>query len=104
MGKLPTCADCFYNLGLAYTHKQQWAEAETALKKSIELKPTNPDPYNGLANVYNSQQKVDDALVAASRSARLKTSTKAEGGWAPETAYFRFTMKQGTPLMPRRRA
>ena len=44
------------------------------------------------------------ALVAASRSARLKTSTKAEGGWAPETAYLRFTMKQGTPLMPRRRA
>ncbi len=39
--------------------------------------------------------------VAASRSARLNTSTKAEGGWAPETAYFRLTMKQGTPLMPR---
>lgn len=44
------------------------------------------------------------ALVAASRSARLNTSTKADGGWAPETAYFRFTMKQGTPLMPSRRA
>lgn len=44
------------------------------------------------------------ALVAASRSARLKTSTNADGGWAPETAYFRLTMKQGTPLMPRRLA
>jgi tetratricopeptide (TPR) repeat protein len=51
--KLPTCSDCYYNLGLAYTHKQQWPEAEAALKKSIELKPTNPDPYNGLANVYS---------------------------------------------------
>src|SRR5260370_40087618 len=50
-------------------------------------------------------QAVDCAvLVAASRSARLNTSTKAEGGWAPETAYLRLTMKQGTPLMPSRRA
>jgi Flp pilus assembly protein TadD len=57
--KLPTCSDCYYNLGIAYTHKQQWTEAETALKKSIELKPTNPDPYNGLANVYNAQKKFD---------------------------------------------
>jgi len=43
-------------------------------------------------------------LVVASRSARLKTSTKADGGCAPETAYLRLTMKQGTPLMPSRRA
>jgi len=78
--KLPTCSDCYYNLGLAYTHKQQWPEAETALKKSIELKPTNPDPYNGLANVYNAQKKFDDALAMNAKATELAGSTAGAGG------------------------
>ena len=80
VGKLPTCSDCYYNLGLAYTHKQQWPEAETALKKSIELKPTNPDPYNGLANVYNAQKKFDDALAMNQKASELSASTAGAGG------------------------
>ena len=80
VGKLPTCSDCYYNLGLAYTHKQQWPEAETALKKSIELKPTNPDPYNGLANVYNAQKKFDDALAMNQKATELSGSTAGAGG------------------------
>ena len=80
VGKLPTCSDCYYNLGLAYTHKQQWAEAEAALKKAIELKPTNPDPYNGLANVYNAQKKFDDALAMNQKATELSGSTAGAGG------------------------
>ena len=80
VGKLPTCSDCYYNLGLAYTHKQQWPEAEAALKKSIELKPTNPDPYNGLANVYNAQKKFDDALAMNQKASELSASTAGAGG------------------------
>jgi len=80
VGKLPTCSDCYYNLGLAYTHKQQYAEAETALKKAIELKPTNPDPYNGLANVYNAQKKFDDALAMNQKATELAGSTAGAGG------------------------
>ena len=88
VGKLPTCADCFYNLGLAYTHKQQWADAETALKKSIELKPTNPDPYNGLANVYNAQKKFDDALAMNAKATELAgTAAGGGGGNSAEAAY-----------------
>ena len=80
VSKLPTCSDCYYNLGLAYTHKQQWPEAEAALKKSIELKPTNPDPYNGLANVYNAQKKFDDALAMNQKASELSASTAGAGG------------------------
>jgi tetratricopeptide (TPR) repeat protein len=80
VGKLPTCSDCYYNLGLAYTHKQQWPEAEAALKKSIELKPTNPDPYNGLANVYNAQKKFDEALAMNQKATELAGSTAGAGG------------------------
>jgi Tfp pilus assembly protein PilF len=78
--KLPTCSDCYYNLGLAYTHKQQWPEAEAALKKAIEMKPTNPDPYNGLANVYNAQKKFDDALAMNQKASELSATTGGAGG------------------------
>ncbi len=78
--KLPTCSDCYYNLGLAYTHKQQWTEAEAALKKSIELKPANPDPYNGLANVYNAQKRFDEALAMNSKATELSATTGGAGG------------------------
>jgi tetratricopeptide (TPR) repeat protein len=86
--KLPTCSDCYYNLGLAYTHKQQWPEAEAALKKSIELKPTNPDPYNGLANVYNAQKKFDDALAMNQKATELAGSTAGAGGGGNAEAIY----------------
>jgi len=85
--KLPTCSDCYYNLGLAYTHKQQWAEAETALKKAVELKPTNPDPYNGLANVYNAQKRFDEALAMNQKATELAGSTPGAGGGNAEAVY-----------------
>jgi Flp pilus assembly protein TadD len=85
--KLPSCSDCYYNLGLAYTHKQQWPEAEASLKKSIELKPTSPDPYNGLANVYNAQKKFDDALAMNAKASELSTSTGGTGGGGAEASY-----------------
>jgi tetratricopeptide (TPR) repeat protein len=87
VGKLPTCSDCYYNLGLAYTHKQQWPEAEAALKKSIELKPTNPDPYNGLANVYNAQKRFDEALEMNQKATELSGSTAGAGGGNAEAIY-----------------
>jgi len=87
VAKLPTCSDCYYNLGLAYTHKQQWAEAEASLKKSIELKPTNPDPYNGLANVYNAQKRFDEALAMNQKATELSGSTAGAGGGNAESIY-----------------
>jgi len=85
--KLPTCSDCYYNLGIAYTHKQQWPEAEAALKKSVELKPTNPDPYNGLANVYNAQKRFDEALAMNSKATELSGTTGGAGGGNAESMY-----------------
>jgi tetratricopeptide (TPR) repeat protein len=85
--KLPNCSDCYYNLGLAYTHKQNWDAAEAALKKSIELKPTNPDPYNGLANVYNAQKKFDDALAMNQKASELASSIGGTGGGNAESIY-----------------
>jgi tetratricopeptide (TPR) repeat protein len=69
--KIPTCADCYYNLGVLYTKKTQYAEAETAFKKVAELRPNAPDAFTGLANVYNAQKKFDLAAEASSKAASM---------------------------------
>jgi tetratricopeptide (TPR) repeat protein len=83
--KIPTCADCFYNLGVAYTQKQQYAEAETAFKKVAELRPTAPDAFTGLANLYNAQKKFDLAAEASAKAASL--SGGATGGASAEATF-----------------
>jgi hypothetical protein len=37
LAKMPTCADCYYNIGSAYVAKQDYAQAETAFKKIIPV-------------------------------------------------------------------
>lgn len=74
---IPTCSDCYYNLGLAYTKKGQFNEAETAFKKVLELKPDSGDAYAGLANLYNSQKKFD---LAAEASAKAQQFAGLGGG------------------------
>lgn len=83
--KVPTCSDCYYNLGVAYSKKQQYAEAENAFKKAIELTPNSGDAYTGLANVYNAQKKFDLAQQASAKAAEL---TSAGGGGGSAEALY----------------
>jgi Tfp pilus assembly protein PilF len=78
--KVPTCSDCYYNLGVAYANKKQYDEAEGAFKKTIELKPDSGEAYTGLANLYNAQKKFDLAAEASSKAAQLTASTPGGGG------------------------
>jgi len=84
--KVPTCADCYYNLAVAYTNVKNYAEAESAYKKVIELKPDSADAYTGLANIYNAQKKFDLA-AEASASAAQYSATVPGGGGSAETIY-----------------
>jgi tetratricopeptide (TPR) repeat protein len=83
--KIPTCSDCYYNLGVAYSKKQQFAEAETAFTKATELAPNNADAYTGLANVYNAQKKFDLAQQASAKAAQLAGA--GGGGGNAEAVY-----------------
>ena len=85
VAKVPTCADCYYNLGVAHSQKQQYTEAETAFKKAIELKPDSGEAYTGLANLYNAQKKFDLAAEASSKAAQLTSS--GGGGGNAEAQY-----------------
>lgn len=66
----PSCSDCHYNLGVAHSNIEQYAEAETAFMTAIEMAPTGA-AYTGLANVYNAQQKFDLAAEAGAKAAEL---------------------------------
>lgn len=85
VAKIPTCSDCYYNLGVAYAKKEQFAEAEASFKKAIELAPNSGDAYTGLANVYNATKRFDLAQEASSKAAEL---TAASGGGGNAEALY----------------
>ncbi len=67
----PGCFDCYYNIGQANTQKKDYAAAETAYKKALELKADYADAYNGLTTVYNAQKRFDEAQAASQKAAEL---------------------------------
>ena len=85
IAKIPTCADCYFNIAMAYQNQQKYAEAETAYKKVIELKPDSADAYTGLATIYNAQKKFDLASEASAQAAKF--SAPAGGGGNAEASY-----------------
>lgn len=80
--KVPTCGDCYYNLGVAHAAKQNYDKAEESFKKVIEIKPDSAEAYSGLANVYNAQKKFDLAVAASSKAAELSSAAGASGASA----------------------
>jgi tetratricopeptide (TPR) repeat protein len=85
--KAPTCADCFFNLGLAYMNKKQLAEAEAAFKKAIEIKADNANAHTQLASVYNQQRKFDLAAEESALAAKYSASANPAGGGNAEALY-----------------
>jgi tetratricopeptide (TPR) repeat protein len=75
IAKIPTCADCYYNIGVAQSQKQDYAGAEASFKKVIELKPDSGEAYTGLANIYNAQKKTDLAVAANANAAKYSTGS-----------------------------
>ena len=71
---VPTCPECYANIGTAQTSLKKYDDAEAAYKKAIELKPDMPEAYNGLANIYNSQRKFDQAAAASAKANELTAS------------------------------
>ena len=89
IAKVPTCADCYYNLGVAYTNKKQYAEAEAAYKKVVELKPDSTEAFTGLANIYNAQKKFELAAEASANASKFSggVAGAAGGGGSAESIY-----------------
>lgn len=80
LAKQPGCSDCHYNLGVAYSKKAQYPQAEASFQKAIELAPDSGDAYTGLANVYNAQKKFDLAQQASAKASELSAAGGGGGG------------------------
>jgi tetratricopeptide (TPR) repeat protein len=85
LSQMPTCGDCYYNIGVAQSNKKDYAAAEAAYKKAIEIKPDHGDAYTGLATLYNQQKKFDLAAEASANAA--KYAGAAGGGGNAEASY-----------------
>jgi tetratricopeptide (TPR) repeat protein len=52
----------YFNLGVVYENKKDWANAETTFRKALSLDPTLVKAYDGLGNVYQAQNRPDEAI------------------------------------------
>ncbi len=85
---MPTCYDCYYNVGYAHAQKKEYDKAEAAFKKSIELKADYVEAYNGLATIYNAQKRFEDAQAASQKAAALASAGGgAAGGGGVDALY-----------------
>jgi tetratricopeptide (TPR) repeat protein len=88
IGIMPTCYDCYYNIGYAYAQKKEYDKAEESFKKAIELKADYIEAYNGLATIYNAQKRFDDAQAASQKAASLAAAGgPAAGGGGVDALY-----------------
>jgi tetratricopeptide (TPR) repeat protein len=79
-GMVPGCYDCYYNIGYNHSQKKEYDLAEAAFLKSIEIKATYVEAYNGLATVYNAQKKFDKAQEASQKAGELASAGGPGGG------------------------
>ena len=85
---LPTCFDCYYNIGYAHAQKKDYVQAEAAFKKALELKADYVEAYNGLATIYNAQKKFDEAQAASQKAAELASAGGAAAGGGSVDALY----------------
>jgi tetratricopeptide (TPR) repeat protein len=79
---LPKCAECYTNIGANYSQKKDWAQAEAAYKKALEVDAASASAYNGLANAYNAQKKFDQAAEASAQAMKLSAGAGGAAGAA----------------------
>ena len=80
---IPSCHDCYYNIGVSYMQKKDEKQAEAAWKKAIELKPDYGEAMNALATLYNNQKRFDEASAMSSKA----SSSGGAGGGSADAIY-----------------
>jgi Tfp pilus assembly protein PilF len=78
IARTPDCAACHYNLAIAYTELDRFADAETAFRQVVELTPDYAAAFYGLASIYTRQGRAADAEAARSEATRLARERLAD--------------------------
>jgi tetratricopeptide (TPR) repeat protein len=85
---VPSCADCYLNLGIAHAAKKDVDKAIEAQLKAVELRPTLAGAWNELANLYNQKGQHDKAMEASTKATELAGAGGPAGGAANAAALF----------------
>ena len=70
----PTYSPAYNILGYALRQKENYAEAEKAFQKYIELIPKDPNPYDSLAELYLKMGKFDDAITQYNKALSIDSN------------------------------
>jgi tetratricopeptide (TPR) repeat protein len=76
---VPKCPECYIGIGASSAAKKDYAAAEVAYKKAIELDANAVDAYNGLATIYNDQKKFTEAQTMSAEGMKRATAGGASG-------------------------
>lgn len=68
---IPTCYNCYNNIAFSYGAQKDFANAEAAYKKSIEVKPDDAAAYVGLAGIYFNGGKPADAKPLVEKAVQI---------------------------------
>lgn len=71
---IPTCYNCYNNIAFSYTAQKDYANAEAAYKKSIEVKPDDAAAYVGLAGIYFNTGKAPEAKPLVEKAVAIDPS------------------------------
>ena len=71
---IPTCYNCYNNIAFSYTQLKDFAKAEEAYKKSMEVKPDDAAAYVGLAGIYFNTGKAADAKPLVEKAVSIDPS------------------------------
>jgi len=83
--KVDKCTECFLRLGDVYAKKADYEKAEASFKQALTLDEKSADAYDGLAIIYNTQKKFDEAGKASTKSGELRAA--GGGPVDPNAAY-----------------
>jgi tetratricopeptide (TPR) repeat protein len=76
---VPKCPECYIGIGASSAAKKDYAAAEIAYKKAIEIDANAVDAYNGLATIYNDQKKFTEAQAMSAEGMKRATAGGASG-------------------------
>ncbi len=79
---VPKCPECYIGIGASSAAKKDYAGAEAAYKKALELDPNLVEAYSGLATIYNDQKKFTEAQAMSAEVMKRATAGGAAGGGA----------------------
>jgi len=84
--KVP-CAQCYLNIGKVHEKKQDFAAAEEAYQKSIQVDAKSAEPYQALAGLYNAQKKFKEASQMSAEAAKRIASDPAAGAASASSSF-----------------